>query len=183
MKRWKCPDCEYGAWVKYQCVNHMIMEHRYKSIESANQRVVMRTKEAYYDDNPLVSADLLDPDRASSPEEEEAADDSSKSRPHENGIIVNESEDVEAVDKVTPVTELDSDVNNGDDNGSPASGGSRSRSNSLSPNDPEDGGKRKRGGRPNLARYNVKRTKRISGEPPDDDKKEASSLKIVFSKV
>ena len=188
MKRWKCPDCDHGAWVKYQCVNHMIMEHRYKSIESANQRVVLRTKEAYYDDNPLVSVDLLDPDRASSPDEEaEAADDSSKSRPHENGIIVNESEDVDAVDKVTsetPVTELESDgdVNNGDENGSPASGGSRSRSNSLSPNDPEDGGKRKRG-RPNLARYNVKRTKRISGEPPDDEKKEASSLKIVFSKV
>ena len=69
-------------------------------------------------------------------------------------------------------------MNNGDHE-SPTS---RSRSNSLSPNEPEDGGKRKRG-RPNLARYNVKRTKRISGEPLDGEKKEASSLKIVFSKV
>merc|ERR1711934_500134 len=56
----------------------------------------------------------------------------------------------------------------------------RSRSNSLSPPDPEDGGKRKRSST-NLAGYNVKRTK--SGEQAETAHKDTSSLKIVFSKV
>ena len=152
-----------------------------QSIESANQRVILRTKEAYYDDNPLVKVDLLDPDRPSTPDEEENAD--SKKPPHQNGIV-NESEDVDASDKdtqETPVINLESDgeTNNVEENGSPASG-SRSRSNSLSPPDPEDGGKRKRSST-NLARYNVKRTK--SGEQAETAHKDTSSLKIVFSKV
>ena len=181
LKRWKCPDCDFGTWMKYQCVNHMIMEHRYKSIESANQRVILRTKEEYFDDNPLVKVDLLDPNRPSTPAEEEDADEDSKKPPHQNGIV-NESEDVDDKDtQETPVIDLESDgeTNNVEENGSPASG-SRSRSNSLSPPDPEDGGKRKRSST-NLARYNVKRTK--SGEQEDTAQKDTSSLKIVFSKV
>ena len=184
--RWKCRHSNFGTWQKYQCVNYAIMEHGYKSIESASQAVILMTKEEYFDNNPLVKVDLRDSNsnRPLTPENDESYEDSKKSS-HQNGIIVNESDDIDldaAVNEEECVLALDDNEGNiFEENGSPASG-SCSMSNSLSPDDPEEGGKRKRG-RPNLARYNVKRTKRISGEPPDEDHKDNNSLKIVFSKV
>ena len=47
LRRWTCKFCEFGSWSKYQCVNHAVMEHKYRNIQSAQAAVVERTKEEY----------------------------------------------------------------------------------------------------------------------------------------
>ena len=173
LKRWACKHCDFGCWLKYQCINHAIIEHKYRSSTSASEGVVLRSKEEYFDNNPRVKQNLLDPNRPVSPDE--------------NGL--DNADDTEENRTVLPVIEIADDSEDGvKQNGSPASStSSKSVSPSLdvSPEAEAETAKRKRGRPPKLmARYNVKRTRRDSSEfSGGENNDSSSSLKIVFSKV
>jgi len=153
LERWGCQFCDFGSWAKYQAVNHAVMEHKYRNIESARGAVRERTREEYFDNNPQCQQTLPAPckSRSQSPQlnnEDTAA---------ERGVAVNG----DIPDSPVSLSR----------NGSPSPKSSSGSPESLS-SEEVGGGKRKR----IQGSYNVKRSRAES-------QTEESSLKIVFSKV
>jgi len=173
LKRWVCKHCDFGCWLKYQCVNHAISEHKYRSEESAKEGIKELSKAEYFDQNPNIHIDLIDPNREITPESEETK---------ENGV------DVESDPKHDDVNEAPEiiDINDEDDkevsfkqNGSSPGASSPTSSPVEIVN---ENNRRKRGRPPKITRYDVKKPRPSSDERTSDNN-DKSSLKIVFSKV
>jgi len=51
LKRWACTICDFGSWLKINCLTHAEKAHRLRNAESG---IVEQSKELYFDKNPLI---------------------------------------------------------------------------------------------------------------------------------